>query len=58
MVTYNDGLYHYRKVDGLPQFNEWFEDYGMNKVTHVMELRAAGYGINYNILMDITWSCM
>ena len=35
-----------RKADGVPRFNEWFEDYGMNKVTHIMELRAAGYGIN------------
>ena len=34
----------HRRTDGLPQFNEWFEDYGMNKVTHVMELWAAGYG--------------
>ncbi|XP_065884775.1 xylosyl- and glucuronyltransferase LARGE2s-like isoform X3 [Dysidea avara] len=32
-----------RKDIDLPQFCEWFEGYGMNKVTHVMELWAAGY---------------
>jgi len=32
-----------RKDNDLPQFCEWFEGYGMNKVTHVMELWAAGY---------------
>ena len=47
MATDKSSYRHlYRRTDGLPQFNEWFEDYGMNKVTHVMELRAAGYGIN------------
>ena len=32
-----------RRTGGLPWFNEWFEDYGMNKVTHTMELWAARY---------------
>lgn len=31
------------RKNSLPQFNEAFEGYGMNKVTHVMELFASGF---------------
>ncbi len=43
-----------QNIPELPLYDEAFQDYGMNKITHIMELYAAGYTF---IVLGSAWTC-